>query len=266
MELGQRIRSARLEKGLSQRQLCGSSITRNMLSQIENGSARPSMSTLQILAERLGKPVSYFLDEAASPNFSVMQQARAASPEEVPEILEGYREDDPVFDPERWLLEAICRLRLAEKALSKNQNAYALELLAQAEKAGKRTPYYTDALRRQVLLLSYQARPEKAAALSPELPDLTPELLLRGESALQNGQPEVCVSLLRAATRETPEVKMLLGQAYLQAGDPAAAAPLFLQIEDIFGPAVYPLLERCYRETEDFKMAYEYACKQRTAE
>ena len=61
MELGQRIRAARLEAGLSQRQLCGEVITRNMLSQIENGSARPSMDTLQYLAAQLGKPVSFFL-------------------------------------------------------------------------------------------------------------------------------------------------------------------------------------------------------------
>ena len=39
--LGQRIRQARQEAGLSQRQLCGETITRNMLSQIESGKARP---------------------------------------------------------------------------------------------------------------------------------------------------------------------------------------------------------------------------------
>jgi transcriptional regulator with XRE-family HTH domain len=54
MELGQRLRQARLEAGLSQRQLCGDTITRNMLSLIENGSARPSMDTLRCLAARLG--------------------------------------------------------------------------------------------------------------------------------------------------------------------------------------------------------------------
>ena len=54
MELGQRLRQARQAAGLSQRQLCGDTITRNMLSQIENGTARPSMQTLEILAERLG--------------------------------------------------------------------------------------------------------------------------------------------------------------------------------------------------------------------
>ncbi len=46
MGIGQQIRSARMEMGLSQRQLCGDVITRNMLSQIENGTATPSLATL----------------------------------------------------------------------------------------------------------------------------------------------------------------------------------------------------------------------------
>ena len=61
MELGQRLRQARQEAGLTQKALCGDEITRNMLSQIENGSARPSMETMRFLAQRLGKPVSWFL-------------------------------------------------------------------------------------------------------------------------------------------------------------------------------------------------------------
>ena len=65
MELGQKLRLARQEAGLSQRQLCGEVITRNMLSQIENGSAKPSMETLRYLAGRLGKSVSFFLEEDA---------------------------------------------------------------------------------------------------------------------------------------------------------------------------------------------------------
>ena len=39
MDIGSRIKQARLEAGLSQRQLCGDTITRNMLSLIENGTA-----------------------------------------------------------------------------------------------------------------------------------------------------------------------------------------------------------------------------------
>ena len=63
MELGRKILQAREAAGLSQRQLCGDVITRNMLSRIEHGTVRPSVSTLTYLAERLGKPISYFLDE-----------------------------------------------------------------------------------------------------------------------------------------------------------------------------------------------------------
>ena len=61
MEISQKLKQARLDAGLSQKALCGDRITRNMLSQIENGSARPSMDTLRYLAGQLGKPISYFL-------------------------------------------------------------------------------------------------------------------------------------------------------------------------------------------------------------
>ena len=80
MTIGEKIRLARQEAGLSQRQLCGQQVTRNMLSQIENGSARPSVDTLTYFAAQLGKPVSYFLDEdsLSSPNQAIMASARAA--------------------------------------------------------------------------------------------------------------------------------------------------------------------------------------------
>ena len=79
MTLGEKIKQARLEAGLSQRQLCGEEVTRNMLSQIENGSAKPSMATLSYFATRLGKSVSFFLEEEAvcSPNQEIMTAARA---------------------------------------------------------------------------------------------------------------------------------------------------------------------------------------------
>ena len=53
MELGEKLLRARQEAGLSQRQLCGDVITRNMLSRIEHGTARPSMDTLQYLVGRV---------------------------------------------------------------------------------------------------------------------------------------------------------------------------------------------------------------------
>ncbi len=67
MTMGEKIRSARLQAGLSQRQLCEGIVTRNMLSQIENGSAKPSLSTLQALALRLDRNVHFFLEDIPAP-------------------------------------------------------------------------------------------------------------------------------------------------------------------------------------------------------
>ena len=111
MELGQRIKEARLVAGLSQRQLCGDTITRNMLSRIENGTVRPSMTTLQFLAEQLGKPVSYFLDESTvtSPNLQVMSHARQCYRREdyagTLAALEKYESPDETFEDEKLLLQ-----------------------------------------------------------------------------------------------------------------------------------------------------------------
>lgn len=77
MELGEKIRKARLEAGLSQRQLGGEEITRNMLSLIEHGNAKPSMKTLRYLAQRLGKSISYFLEDGAEDPADLIQSSEA---------------------------------------------------------------------------------------------------------------------------------------------------------------------------------------------
>lgn len=63
LTLGQKIKATRKEQGLTQAELVGDRITRNQLSLIENGINNPSIPTLEFLAERLGKPVSYFLSD-----------------------------------------------------------------------------------------------------------------------------------------------------------------------------------------------------------
>jgi len=66
MTLGQKFRELRLSKQMTQKELAGDFITRNMLSQIENDSATPSMKTMDYLAATLGKPIGYFLDKGHS--------------------------------------------------------------------------------------------------------------------------------------------------------------------------------------------------------
>lgn len=47
MTLGQKIKEARLERNMTQKDVVGDYITRNMLSKIENDSATPSVKTLE---------------------------------------------------------------------------------------------------------------------------------------------------------------------------------------------------------------------------
>ncbi|MDU7338388.1 MAG: helix-turn-helix transcriptional regulator [Clostridium sp.] len=56
-KLGRKIREARLAKRLTQSEVVGDFITRNMLSQIESGTATPSMKTLEYLSEVLSIPM-----------------------------------------------------------------------------------------------------------------------------------------------------------------------------------------------------------------
>ena len=61
--IGQRIKEARLAKKMTQAEVVGDFITRSMLSQIESGSALPSMKTLAYLSSVLGIPVADLMED-----------------------------------------------------------------------------------------------------------------------------------------------------------------------------------------------------------
>jgi len=266
MELGQRLKQARLELGLSQRQLCENLITRNMLSQIENGSARPSMEVLRALAARLGKSVSYFLEEdvVISSNQTVMETARKAFARKdfdaVRRTLEDYRTPDKVFDGEWALLEALSCLALSRQALEEDRRPLAVQLLEQCAAFGQKSPYYDPALERQRLLLLAKIQPE----VLEQLPEMDEELCLRGKAALDKGDARRAAQILDAVEDQTDAHWCLLrGEAAFKLGEHKAAAAFFHQAEAAFPGQTAAWLEGCYRELEDYKMAYYYACKQK---
>ncbi len=152
MELGEKLRQARLEAGLSQRQLCGDVITRNMLSQIESGKVGTSVSTLQYLAGRLGKPVGYFLEEdtALSPNIACIQAARQAygarSFGQVLELLQDYQQPDALFDQEYFYLLALAALEQGASFLEKGDAGQAVRCL---ELVHRGSIYYREDMERR---------------------------------------------------------------------------------------------------------------------
>ena len=263
MELAQRIKNARLEAGLSQRQLCGEVITRNMLSLIESGRARPSMDTLQHFSRVLGKPMSYFLEEDAvlSPKQAAMGQAEAAfgagDYAGALTALEAYRAPDGLFDQTRYLLEALSCECLAEQAIAQGKKAYALALLDRSEAAAEKTLYAPDAARRTIL--RWQADP--ATAENAHIP-MTQALMLQAEGALLRSDPARAVQLLDAAEEQPPQWQLLRGQAAYALGDHTAAAQYLTAAEGEYPRQVTALLEQCYLQLGDYKRAYEYAKKQ----
>ena len=233
MELSEKLKQARLDAGLSQRQLCGDTITRNMLSLIENGSARPSMDTLTILAARLGKPVSYFLGE---PQMKSIREQRLES-----------------------LLK---QLDLARQALEAGKHLYCSELLDKMEML--ETDYCVEYLQRQRMMLLAKASPQRRGEICRNLPSLDAELLLRGEDALARKDPVRAGALLDAMEDHSgARWNLLRGQIWQGSGDYERAISCYEAAEADFPAQAIPGLEFCYRELGDFKQAYFYACKQK---
>ena len=78
MTLGQKLKKARLDRGLTQAQVVGDRITRNMLSQLENDLASPSVGTLEYLASVLGVQAAWLLaDEKEEEAAGRTEQLRA---------------------------------------------------------------------------------------------------------------------------------------------------------------------------------------------
>ena len=225
MELGEKIRSARLEAGLSQRQLCGEEITRNMLSLIENGSAKPSMKTLRYLAGRLDKSLSWFLEEDAEENTS--------------------------------RLENVTLLEKARRALDQGRDLYAGELL---EKVTDPAPE----IQRGKLLLAARIPGADLQEVCSQLPSLDPELMVRARAALEAGDFIRCGHLLMAMEdQESPAWQLQLGTLlFLQREYSRAIQPLELALNN-FPEEAAEKLEICFRELKDFEKAYFYACMRR---
>lgn len=266
MELGERIKTARIEAGLSQRQLCGEVCTRNMLSMIESGRAKPSMETLRHFARQLGKPLGWFLEEetTVSPNRSVMEKAETAWKNGDfsggLEILGGYRGPDPAYDAVRYLLEIALLLELADRAVRQGKLPFARGLLDRVARAGESTAYPWD--RQRWLLLRFAAG-EDARDLAPSLTGMEQRLQLLARAALDSGKPDRAAEYLAAVDQREPKWYLLTGQALLEKKDYAAAASALHAAEEAFPAKCLPALEICYRELGNFEMAYRYACKGR---
>ena len=258
MTIGEKIKNARLSAGLSQRQLCGTRITRNMLSLIENGAAKPSMDTLSYLAGRLGQPMSYFLEEAYTSNRQLLQLARTQEPVLAIKTLNDYKGPDESLDAEYHYLLALTSLRLARQALRQGKRGYCRDLLKQAQEAGSKTPYYTRELDRERICIAFLLDPNEAVTLETQL--LRDEsTYLQAKAALDRKEYDHC--LHRLASESGDMADLLRAEALFAKQDYENALRFYKKLPDQMQN--YSKMEICCRELGDFQQAYHYACLQR---
>ena len=171
--LGQRIKEARLAKKMTQAEVVGSFITRNMLSQIESGTAVPSVKTLTYLAEVLELPPSVLLpdvsESADGPNeegtsvsttvpadasalFRAKEAFLAGDDTKACEILSSIEEASPLTD-EAQALYARAALRLATARCNEENYIEALDLSKTAATAAMKGLYASPEIKSQALLL-----------------------------------------------------------------------------------------------------------------
>ena len=90
-----------------------------------------------------------------------------------------------------------------------------------------------------------------------ELPDEDLPLLLRAKNAYREENWNRCLELLNACEEKNTEPwRFLRAEVAFAMGDFSLAA-------EHYPPHCYQRLEECYRNLGDYKLAYEYACKQR---
>ncbi|MGN0967987.1 MAG: helix-turn-helix domain-containing protein [Oscillospiraceae bacterium] len=192
MTLGQKIKAARLEKGLTQKEVVGDYITRNMLSKIENDSATPSVRTLEYLAKALDLPTGYFLSDAQISDGLVpdgLNEARAAFREKRWTDCLALLEADKTAgtSDEGCLLHARAGAQAAQQALEEGRLAEARELAETAHYYNQEGLYGSPDLAARLAVLlgriltrqgsqDLQARREELARTLEELDKLGDEL------------------------------------------------------------------------------------------
>jgi len=203
--LGERVRAARKELGLSQAQLAGEELTKGFISQLESGLVRPSIRSLQLIAGRLGKPLDYFLgDESLATGKRLAFHSIAA---------------EAAAERRNWPEVRVHVAHALEAAPEGRERASLLHLHGRAEIASRQFEHTFELVNEGLALIDPANDPELAANL----------LSLRGLAYLELGQLVAATDAYEAArdlveryevvdTRLRSRILISLGTVYRRLG------------------------------------------------
>ena len=278
MDIGSKIKQLRVEKLMTQSELAGAEITRNMLSQIENGIALPSIGTVMYLAKRLGVSAGYLLadenDNFIYKKIATMKNIKKAYTDKSFEICRDMCLSElGETDDEIELILSCCSINLAMEAICNGRLRHACEEIDRAMIHAEATIYDTVSVKNCACVMLAFLRKISPAFDSLEIYEDVSSI----EYTVSAFDNPFCKYVLALNTLETdcfdeslPEEKLykthIEAKKKITEDDFAGALELLNQlINSKIVPSKMLLylssadLEICCRQTEDFRGAYEYS-------
>lgn len=289
MNIGNKIKELRTAKLMTQSELAGDEITRNMLSRIENGAALPSLGTITYLAARLGVPAGFLLaedsDEFAYKKMNSMKNIKRAYTDKNYEFCRDICLSLPGdTDDELELILAHCCLEMADEAINNGKLHRACALLDEAIRHSGKTIYNTDIIISCAAVMFDFMRDISPLLISDESDADLPTELAKSLSrqnrlcrymltleALQSEDTDTAEKYVASEEDNEHSLKdtyilHIKARLKMQGGEYGEALSLLRQITDSDSTPPRFLMyltcadiEICCRETEDYKGAYEYS-------
>ena len=272
MNIGEKIKNLRTSKMMTQKELSGDVITRNMLSQIETGTALPSLQSLIYLANRLGVQPGYLLTEGDTSEMYYRKYANYSN------IISSFKSKEWKIcrdlciscladgsDNEITYMLASSAYHIGVSCFSKGELKKAERMFEEALEYALMTAFDTGCINSCI-----GAHSELMASISPSLAMDIPDTVSDSICSC-----DIC-KFTANIFGEKPNVKderwknanyshALAANSLMKKENYEAAMGLLSQIYDdnsLPKPILYMVLdslEKCCKETEDFKGAYDFS-------
>lgn len=154
MNIGEKIKKLRTAKLMTQAELAGGEITRNMLSRIENGAALPSLSTVLYIASRLNVSPGFLLaseeDELLYFKSQEIDNIKKVYGHKNYRLCREMCENSEWSDDELMLIRAECCMRVGAEDFCMGDLRSAAECFDEALEYCLRTIYNTDVIAAEI--------------------------------------------------------------------------------------------------------------------
>lgn len=276
MEIGKKIYELRTSKMMTQAELAGDCITRNMLCLIEKGTATPSLQSASYIANKLGVSVGYLLSEGKEEQFykrlAVIDNIKKAYSEGAYNICRDLCMEcvaNGIDDDEIRLILAECYIKIAEEEIASGSLRSASEHIYEALRYSNDTIYDTKNIE------------TLAAAYSEYMSDISPTLdvgLEKSEYYIPNDDFYKYIYVFCNFDRIdihsfcSEQFKGTFYYMHLEAMDDMKNGNFRAandKLENILRSdaevprtvlySVFSDLEKCCKENDDFKGVYEYS-------